>query len=68
MMLQEVKKVDKEKVLTITIGGYKRGVSESRLQEVYDNAAKLIAQYAAMGIPREQLEEMFRIEIVKEDD
>ena len=50
--------------ITVEIGGYRRYIPENKLDQVKKDAQNYIEQYVAMGIPREQAEEAYKVVIV----
>lgn len=58
----------KEKWVTVEIGGYPRRCPESRLEWVYEQAERLKKEFIQKGAPKEMVERLYTIKIVKDED
>ena len=54
------------KLIKVRIGGYLRLLPEEKLPQVQRKAQEMIESYTKLGVPREKVEQMYKIEIVKD--
>jgi len=57
-----------EKWVTVKIGGYPRRCKKTHLEEVVVNAEGFKGKYVSMGIPQEEVDEIYQIEILYDED
>jgi hypothetical protein len=57
----------KEKMVTVYIDGYPRRCTEERLPEAMKALEELKDYYVSKGIPREKVERMHPVRIVRDD-
>ena len=57
-----------KKMVTVKIGGYTRRCPESRIPWVYEEAKRQKKEYMKLGVPAEELEKLYEIEIVQDED
>ncbi len=57
-----------EKMVTIYIDEYPRRCEESKIPLVLENIERLKQEYLKKGIPKEMLDKMYTVRIVKDED
>ena len=55
----------KEGWIAVEIGGYRRYIPKDKLDQVKKDAQNFIETYVAMGIPREQAEDAYKVVLEK---